>query len=90
MINPDCHYGDHDWLRNGRCKRCWQFNPGILHLARQEKKERRRVSRIDPVLLVECTCGGWGPPCAVGCPRHWPTTTEAKERLRIANEARLR
>jgi hypothetical protein len=40
MVNPDCHFGDHWWLRNGQCRDCSAFNGGWLNWMRVEKAQR--------------------------------------------------
>ena len=46
-MNPDCHYGDHDFERNGRCRHCDAFNGGWLAWQAHEKAERLGLTHGD-------------------------------------------
>ena len=46
-MNADCHYGDHDFERNGRCRHCDAFNGGWLAWQAQEKAERLGLTHGD-------------------------------------------
>jgi hypothetical protein len=39
-MNPDCHFGDHRWGDNGRCRDCDAFNGGLLQWQSVEKARR--------------------------------------------------
>lgn len=40
MLNPNCHFGDHDFLANGHCKHCDKFNGSWLQWQAHEKAAR--------------------------------------------------
>lgn len=47
MMNPECHFGDHDFLRNGHCKWCNDFNGDWLQWQRYEKADREGRTHFD-------------------------------------------
>ena len=46
-MNENCHYGDHDFERNGRCRHCDAFNGGWLAYQAREKAEHLGLTHGD-------------------------------------------
>lgn len=46
-LNADCHYGDHDLQKNGRCKWCDHFSGGWLAYQAEVKAERLGLTHGD-------------------------------------------
>ena len=83
MTNPDCHFGDHDWELNGRCRHCDAFNGGLLQwaaIAKAQREGRHHGNHFHRTLAAAARCSHPThdeQPCADtgGCYQHEPSTT---------------